>query len=330
MALAGLLLLGLAFAQPVIRPKREITLTAQSVPLSEVDPKVDRVGQLRYLGGLSLRSEDKGFGGLSGLSVEDKDGELRILGITDEGDKFTGRLIIQNDQLRGVDEFTLEPLLNLEGAPIAGKSWGDAESVSRLPDGRVLVGFEQHHRIWAYGPGLTGPAHVFETPDALQKAPSNGGLESIANWPDGRVLAITEQMKNERGNLAAFLQQGGRWSTLEWTPSAPGFEPSDATVIPDGDLLVLERYWSPLAPLDIRSRIMRVRGDSVTAGAVLQGELVAESRPPLSEDNFEGIAAYRGANGATRLLIVSDDNFNRLQRTLLLSFEIVEPAAAEP
>jgi hypothetical protein len=326
---AGVFILSLAFAQPAVRPKREITLTAQGVPLSVADPKLDRVGDLRYLGGAWLKSEDKGFGGLSGLSIEERNGELRILGITDEGDKLTGRLVIQDGQLRGVDAAAMEPLVNLEGAPITGKSWGDAESVSRLPDGRVLVGFEHHHRIWAYGPGLTGPARVFDTPAALQKAPANGSLESIANWPDGRVLAITEQMRTEDGNFAAFLLQDGQWSALEWTASAPGFEASDATVLPSGDLLVLERLWSVLAPMDLRSRIVRVRGDSVKPGAVLKGELVAELRAPLTEDNFEGIAAYRDASGATRLLIVSDDNFSPAQRTLLLWFEMSEPSAAK-
>jgi hypothetical protein len=272
-----------------------------------------------------LSSQDEGFGGLSGLSVEEEKGEIRILAITDVGDKVTGRLVIENDRLRGVDEAWIEPLLNLEGRPVAGKTMGDAESLSRLPDGRLLVGFEQRHRIWEYGPGLTGPARVFDTPAALQEAPSNGGLESIASWPDGRVLAITEQMKTDRGNFSAFLRQDGRWSALEWAGSAPGFEASDATVLPNGDLLVLERLWSVLAPTDLRSRIQRVKGDSVRGGAVLHGDLLAELRSPLSTDNFEGIAAYRGANGATRLLMVSDDNFNSAQRTLLFWFEMPEP-----
>ena len=329
-AAAGILVLSLALAQPAVRPKREVTLTARNVPLSMSDPALERVGGLRFLGGLWLTSEDKGFGGLSGLSVEVKHEEVRLLGITDVGEKFTGRLVIQNDRPATVDEAVLEPLTNLQGAPIAGKSWGDAESVSRLPDGRVLVGFEQHHRVWAYGPDLTPPARAFETPEALQKAPSNGGLESIANWPDGRVLAITEQMKTAGGNLAAFLRQGGQWSALEWTPSAPGFEPSDATVLQGGDLLVLERYWSALAPLDPRSRVVRVQGDAVKPGAALKGELVAELRAPLVVDNFEGMAAWRDGSGATHLLLVSDDNFNQAQRTLLLSFVMADPTPARP
>jgi hypothetical protein len=323
---AGILVLGLAFAQPVVRPRREITLTAQSVPLAVADPKLDRVGGLRYLGGLWLKSGDEGFGGVSGLSAEERDSEVRFLAVTDQGDKLAGRVVFRDDRLAGVDAATIEPLVNLDGKPVAGKLFGDAESITRLPDGRILVGFERRHRVWAYGPGLTGPAQVFETPKALLDAPSNGGLESLASFPDGRVLAITEQMKTERGNFAAFLFQGGAWAPVEWTGSAPGFEPSDATVLPDGDVLVLERLWSPLAPLDLRSRIMRVKGDSVKPLAVLQGELLAELRSPLTTENFEGITAFRSASGAIRLLLVSDDNFNGAQRTLLVAFEIAGPA----
>lgn len=327
---AGLFVLGLAFAQPTIRPRREITLTAQSVPLSAVDPKLDHVGGLRFLGGIAIRSSEEGFGGLSGLSLEERNGEIRMIAVTDQGDKVTGRVIFADGRLIGMDSAAIEPLTNLEGQPVSGKLLGDAESVSRLPDGRVLVGFERRHRIWAYGPGLTGPAQPFETPKALLEAPSNGGLESLAGFPDGRVIAITEQMRTAAGRFAAFLFQGGTWAPVEWTGSAPGFEPSDAAVLPDGDLLVLERLWSPLAPLDIRSRIMRVKGASVKPGAILQGEVLAELRAPLTVENFEGVAALRPSGGAARVLIVSDDNFNGAQRTLLLAFELSEaPATPE-
>jgi hypothetical protein len=147
----------------------------------------------------------------------------------------------------------------------------------------------------------------------------------MASWPDGRVLAITEQLQTKASNLAAFLFKEKAWSALEWKPSARGFEPSDATVLPDGDLLVLERHWSPLAPMNLRSRLLRVRGDAVKDGAVLQGTLVAELTAPLIAENFEGVSAFRNSQGATQLFLVSDDNFNGAQRTLLLWFEIEEP-----
>ena len=319
---AGLSLLGLAFAQPPIKPKRKITLSTQSVPLSQSEPTLNQAGALRFLGGLWLKSQDEGFGGLSGLLVESGESGPQLIAITDQGDKFSGRLVIKGSRLLGLEETALEPLLDPDGRPVAGKTLGDAESITRLRSGRVLVGFERRHRIWEYGPGLTGPSTVFPTPASLADAPLNGGLESIANWPDGRILAITERLETEDGDFAAFLFQDGKWTTLGWKGSAAGFEPSDAVALPDGDLLVLERLWSALAPTSLRSRIMRVKGDSVRPGATLQGELVAELKAPLIADNFEGIATLPGENGGTQLLLVSDDNFNSVQRTLLLLFEM--------
>jgi hypothetical protein len=40
-------------------------------------------------------------------------------------------------------------------------------------------------------------------------------------------------------------------------------------------------------------------------------------------DNFEAIATARMPDGATRIYILSDDNYNRRQRTLLYAFDIV-------
>ena len=39
-------------------------------------------------------------------------------------------------------------------------------------------------------------------------------------------------------------------------------------------------------------------------------------------DNFEGVAVATPAGGSTIVLIVSDDNFSALQRTLLLAFRL--------
>ena len=39
-------------------------------------------------------------------------------------------------------------------------------------------------------------------------------------------------------------------------------------------------------------------------------------------DNMEGITAWRDENGDTRIAILSDDNYSRIQRTLLLEFRL--------
>ena len=51
------------------------------VPLSEEDPALDRVGDLKYLGGLDIPRMDQNIGGLSGLRWDAQ--SARLLAITD-------------------------------------------------------------------------------------------------------------------------------------------------------------------------------------------------------------------------------------------------------
>ncbi len=76
---------------------------------------------------------------------------------------------------------------------------------------------------------------------------------------------------------------------------------------------VVQRLYR--APIDMRARVRRMAPDG-TLGPVL-----IELKLPGTTDNFEGIAAET-RNGRTRLYILSDDNFNPAQRTLMLAFDL--------
>ena len=69
-------------------------------------------------------------------------------------------------------------------------------------------------------------------------------------------------------------------------------------------------------------RIRRINRADILPGADLDPDLVAEFRAPIAVDNFEGIAVRQGPRGATLIYIISDDNLNPLQRTLLMIFEL--------
>ena len=47
---------------------------------------------------------------------------------------------------------------------------------------------------------------------------------------------------------------------------------------------------------------------------------------PAEIDNMEALGVHRDGAGRTILTVMSDDNFNPLQRTLLLQFALTEPA----
>src|SRR5690606_2935132 len=103
------------------------------------------------------------------------------------------------------------------------------------------------------------------------------------------------------------------------------FRPSDATILPEGDVLVLERRFTWIGGL--ASRLVRIPAADVTPGAVLRGAEVARIEPPLTVENYEGIATRRAADGTDLVYLVSDDNFNPLQRTLLMMFALEEAPA---
>ena len=56
--------------------------------------------------------------------------------------------------------------------------------------------------------------------------------------------------------------------------------------------------------------------------SLAQLRTIAEIAPPLTIDNSGGIANQTVRDGRRYLYIVSDDNFNPLQRTLLMQFEL--------
>ena len=62
---------------------------------------------------------------------------------------------------------------------------------------------------------------------------------------------------------------------------------------------------------------------AVVPGAVLEGAVIATLKPPLTVDNFEGLACRASDRGETLLYLISDDNFDATnQRTLLLMFAL--------
>jgi hypothetical protein len=292
----------------------------RAVELDPRDPAVDRVGRLIYRGGYALTANDPRFGGWSDLDISD-DG-TRLTAISDRG--FWLDATLKSDSrgaITALADARLGYLLNLAGYRQAGII-GDAEGLSRAPDGSFLVSFERRHRIWVYPPAEP-PFSVLPRPLPLPpgavRMPENGGIEALVRLPGGRVLALSEEMASGEGANAGWVGDGKSWSTVTYVPG-PDFKPTGAARLPDGDLLVLERRFSRLSVPG--ARIVRVRSDTIKPGARLVGEELARIEPPLSFDNFEGITTRLGPQGEVFVYVLSDDNFFFLQRTLLLVFAL--------
>jgi hypothetical protein len=300
-----------------------IEIAATPVTLGETGDRVSRVGALAFLGGLALTSPDRRFGGLSGLAIS-ADG-TRMTAITDRGSWITARLDYDAaGRLVGIGEAALYPIRDMAGQPLEG-SWRDAEGLTRLVDGRRAVGFEQRHRIWLYGGSVAQAAgQAIAVPAKLGTAPNNGGIEALTQLADGRLLALTEDFRAPEGGLRGWiitLDGGGDAAPLAYPP-ARDFHPTALALLPGGDVLVLERRFTVVAGPG--ARLVRVARAAIAPGAAVSGRELGRLEAPLTVDNFEGLAVRRDAHGRTLIYLVSDDNFNPVQRTLLMQFRLAE------
>jgi hypothetical protein len=285
----------------------------------ELDPKnPDRkqFGSLTLMSAFQLDSKDKRFGGLSGLSFG-PDG--RLYAVSDRGYWLSAKIVTDSaGALSGLAESQIAPMLTPAKTPVSG-FLADAEALALTPNGSFLVAFEGRHRIWRYDP----PPHTFESaptpilvPAELSRAPRNGGIEGLTSLPDGRLLALTETFTNSDGSFRGWLIDGSQFAELAYLP-AKGFHVTDSAALQSGDVLVLERRYVSLGIFSARLTI--VDGKTIQPSGKLRGRELLRIEQPLVVENFEGLAVQQTPKG-TMIYLVSDDNYNPFQQTLLLQF----------
>jgi hypothetical protein len=303
-----------------------LDIRSSPLPLVTGEPKQTKVGALIYRGGLVLTANDPRFGGLSGLRIN---GDGRALMISDAGDWVGFSLIERKGQLVGVKDGALSPVLDSQGRT-GDKSERDLESLEIDPDGKVWISFERVNRLWRFD-GLVwsdpktwsrGAATSVE-PSAMRLWPINGGAEAVARLPDGRLLIIAEEAPGAcADSLDALVLNPATGSSERLSYASPsGFKPTDAIVVGD-QLLILHRRFSPLAGMS--AIIAALPLSAIKPGAMLSATTLARLVPPVSVDNMEGIAVVERA-GRRFVYIVSDNNFQAIQRTLIMKFEWPRP-----
>lgn len=288
----------------------------------------EQVGLLRFRGGLVLSSDDYAFGGISDIEVLD-DG--RLLAISDNGDWFELQLELDaSGALVGVNSVRTAFMRDENGRPFATKRDGDSEDLAQLPDGRFAVSFEQTQTIRIYDFNRDGPFGAAKRGPVLadvRRLHRNAGLEAMAATEDGRLLVGAEGGETETTPLwlAPVDDQTPAPMRIGYPP-ARGYSLTGLDRLPDGGFVALERFYAPV--VGARGRITMFTSAQLNAGAeTLPGLVVlAELAPPLPVDNFEGVTAVRMSDGATRIYVISDDNFSRRQRTLLYAFDISSAA----
>ncbi|HEX8512427.1 MAG TPA: esterase-like activity of phytase family protein [Allosphingosinicella sp.] len=302
------------FAPPALQhrePPPPVTFVRFTpVALDVEDPAVARLGRLAFLGAWSLTSNDARVGGVSALHAEG--GEA--LALSDAG----WRIRFALPQRGGTVRADVAMVEDGPGPP-GDKADRDIESLVIHGD-MAWIAYEQSNAIWRYGRRRFEPL-ASAAPAAMRDWSNNAGPEAMVRLKDGRFLVFAE---GEGGDSEAVLFSGdpAREATpalrLRYRPPE-GYRLTDAAVLPDGRLLLLNRTVGLLA--GFTARLTLAAFPPLADRALIEGSQIAAFEGRLTRDNFEALSVTREGD-RTILWIASDDNYNPIQRTLLMKFAL--------
>ena len=272
----------------------EIGPRTSPVTLEPVRLDGSRFGPLKLVGAWSASSEERRFGGFSGLAI---DGD-QLVAINDSG-------VVARFSKPGAAGVSVV-MDEIPGGAGRGRHKVERDSEGLLADanGRGWwVPFEFTNEIWLFDRGFTRPLERYRF--GFGYWPVNTGVEGLATEP-GALLLFPEA-----GNRVLRLD-GKIAQTVTLTGIAGSV--SDATRLGEGRLLVVERR---ITPFGFDNAIVELG----RAGA----GFAARRRYPLGVgrlDNVEGIAGEPLPGGGTRLWLITDDNLQRPLRTLILAVDL--------
>ena len=279
-----------------------------AIGIRDVDLKAGDLHGLRLLGAVALSADHPRFGGFSGLVVR----KGRMIAVSDMGWWLIAPV---SDSPAGIRPGAAR-FLRMRDADGIGfeKRGGDAEGLT-IAGARTAVSFERDHRVALYKDAEAGG----EIRDRrFERMAPNGGLEALATLPDGRLLAIGEAALE--GGFPMFLMSPDGEVASSRLPVTGRHAVTGADVGPDGRLYVVLRDYVPLVGVSIRIHRYRLGDDGFPDPA--SRTVLAAFEGSGGIDNMEGISVWTDRAGRTRLTLIADDNYNALQRTLVVDFEV--------
>ncbi|SEA67708.1 Esterase-like activity of phytase [Thiothrix caldifontis] len=258
---------------------------------------------------------------LSGLAW-DQDEQL-LYAISDKGAVFHFRLDLQGNRLQAANAVYAANLVDKEGERIK-KGRGDSEGLTLMNanngkrgDSQLVIAFEGVPRLIRFTPqgrainNITLPAVL---DDRRNYRHGNHALESVTFHPRyGFITAPEMPLRGEPRNLhTLYSTKGQQWSFTAYPAKNSAI--SGLEVLPDGNLLVMERAWSGfLNPLVVSLRYLDFKQCAKDPVCTLQDLKVFSNH--LLVDNYEGLTHIQG----NQYLMVGDDgNEDFLPTTLTL------------
>ena len=191
----------------------------------------------------------------------------------------------------------------------------------RAGDTELLISFEYPPRIERYLPDGSYVGRIkipdrFADPSSYRS--SNKALETVTELPGLGVISGPELplADTQTDSITLFSSSGRTWQyPLYATPNASLVA---AEALADGSLLTVERghgfMYVPITTTLRRTEPLQAAGPTLAVSMVA----ALNSSQGWHLDNFEGLAHHQG----NRFFLISDDNMQAIQSTILVYFEL--------
>ena len=285
--------------------------------------------QIKLLGSIRIKSISINSLPVKELSdlAWDEDENL-LYAVSDEGYLYHLQISVNQDGLKSTRITFATRLKNQKGKKLKGK-YSDSEGLSIINanngikgDSQLIISFENKPRIAYYSPNGAFIKKV-SIPKKLRKKKyyrsKNKALESVTIHPEYGILTAAEYplKKYPKNKQSIYSSTGKIWhfpASKATNSAITGLE-----VLPNGDILVLERAYKDLiTPIKIFLR--RIKFNQCDKQQNCKTQVIASfnGADGWLLDNFEGLTHFQG----NKYLMVSDDNGSPLQKTILVLFEI--------
>jgi hypothetical protein len=301
----------------IIEPNHSQSIGIKPLQLDPAHHGQRRLGELIFLSAWELDSPNEDFGGISGLAALPDD---RFIGISDAG-TLIGFGLTNDDR---IDRPFIAPL---PGSFQSGKNYFDRDSEGITFDaesGQFWISYEARHAIRRFSRSFSRLDGVIR-PKEMQLWPRNKGAETLIRMKDGRFIIISESLEDDDTHQALLfsgdpVEPGSVKTSFRYRPPA-GYRATDGTQLPDGRIMLLHR--SVGLPRGFSAKLGIASPPDLAQNINWNSRIIASLSAPLLVDNMEGIAVKQVGND-TIIWMISDSNFNILQRTILMKFRLAE------
>ena len=263
------------------------------------------------------------FSEISDLAYDPKKEQLFM--ISDEGKLFTFKAKFSNT-IKELAPIAAVKLKKKDGKKF--KKWRrDSEGMTLDARGRLLISFEGKAKVaWFHKNSDKQGQQIrkYDIPKELRNSQNfrskNKSLEALAWHKKYGILTAAEWplKKYTKKKQTLYALSGKKWH-FKSEPEARSAI-SAIEVMDDGNVLVLERsFISYMDPFVVTLKKIYLN-DCKKGMCKTEVLLKMNSHQSWDVDNFEGLVRV----GKNRYLMISDDNDNFFQKTLLIYFEVLD------